>query len=251
MYMALNISSVLDELNIQISNGYQEFFTENRVQQLVDIMNTVKNDTFFPNISNIFRFTNIPVENIKCIFVGQDPYANYKFSDELKEDIVPEATGRSFEVNSMNAWTDKIKQSSLRNILKSLYYLQTGEKETLEKIREKISSGCFFILSPHDWFNYLEEQGVMFLNTCLTVKKDEPGSHIELWNDFSNDLVRYLNEKNPKIQWILAGKVAQNAIGPMVNNSICTSHPRLDSFVRECPFKLVDDIDWFGKTMQT
>ena len=173
-------------------------------------------------------------------------YSNYSIETPIGP-VVPEATGRSFEVNSMVTWTDKIKQSSLRNILKSLYYLETGEKKTVQEIREEIFSGNFSILPPHEWFDYLETQGVVFLNTSLTVKMDKAGSHLKLWESFMNDLVKYIDSKNPEIKWILAGKVSQERITPLISYSVQTDHPRLDSFVTQCPFAQVDDVDWIGK----
>ena len=222
-------------------DSYKDFFTDENKTLLKNILNEISSDIYFPDIYSIFLFARIPISDIKCVFLGMEPYASwFKAGDSL----ISEATGRSFEVRSVSDWNQKFKQSSLRNILKSLYYLHTGQKESLDVIREKINRSEFPLSKPHIWFDKMEEQGVVFLNASLTVKKDAPNSHKTLWEEFTTRLIEYINCKNPHIKWILAGNQAQEKALNFTNNSIATHHPRLDSFVAECPFKYIKEVDW-------
>lgn len=176
-----------------------------------------------------------------------EPYASWytvPSTYDNGEFIIPEATGRSFEVNSVTKWDQKFKQTSLRNILKSLYYMNTGKDETLEIIREKINSGDFSISQPHDWFDEMEKQGVVFLNATLTVRKDSPDSHRYLWDSFMTELISFINKQNPNIIWILAGDKAQNRALSLVNRAVICPHPRIARFVKSCPFEAVKTINW-------
>lgn len=234
----------LKTLHLEKYPSYKDFFTQSRIMQLQGIMNEISKDIYFPDANNIFRFMEVPISEIKCVLLGMEPYPSW--TSLPNGTIIPEATGRSFEVKSVVNWSQKFKQSSMRNILKSLYYLYTGEKENLDTIRTKINTKEFPVPQPENWFNEMEKQGVVFLNATLTVKKAIPDTHKYIWNEFMTDLIKYINEKNPNIKWILAGKQAQEKAERLVNNAIITHHPRLDSFVMECPFKSVSDVNWLG-----
>ena len=231
---------------------YADFFI-NHQKELEKIMNTISKDIYFPVMKNIFNFAKTPISEIESVFVGMDPYPSWKnvdyydFIDDNEvialttgEKIVPEATGRSFEVRSIDSWNEKFKQTSLRNILKALYYLKTKKLDSLTTIRKNINNGLFIIDKPHEWFDLMEGRGVVFLNASLTVKMDEPNSHEKLWNNFMTNLVIYINNKNPDIKWILAGKAAETRFAHLVNNPIISSHPRINKFITECPFSRVD-----------
>ena len=90
-----------------------------------DIIESLKNIeskigvNYYPSTENVLRFLETNLLNIKCIIVGMEPYPT-SFIKDGKE--VPIATGRSFEVALLEGetWDYKIKQSSLRNILKTI-----------------------------------------------------------------------------------------------------------------------------------
>ena len=222
--------------------SYAEFF-QNNAEQLKWILKYIDKDEFFPTIDNMFRFAEVPINKIKCVIVGMEPYASWY---EEGGKTIPAATGRSFEVRNINDWTAKYKQASLRNIFKSLFYFHSGSEASMAEIRKQMKLGNFNILPPHEWFDSMEKQGVMFLNASLSVKKDEPDSHTLLWNDYMTKLARYMLSKNPDIQWILAGSKAWERFEGVVPNGniIKVHHPRTASFVKECPFQYVNNVCW-------
>lgn len=54
------------------------------------------------------------------------------------------------------------------------------------------------------------EQGILFLNACLTVKPHEAGSHKQIWNGVITRIIEAVNEENPECIFLLLGKKAQD-----------------------------------------
>lgn len=200
---------------------------------------------YFPKEENVLRFLSLDLSKIKYIIVGMEPYPSYY---KINDEIIPEATGRSFEVNSVTSWEQKFKQTSLRNILKTIYLNEFGEKITIQELRNKIIDKSFLIKNPKDWFLSLERQGILFLNATLTVKPNEVNSHTLLWTYFMTELIQYIEKENSEIIWLLWGKDAQNRVIPNLqkNNYICSCHPRLAEFVDENCFQYIKNINWKG-----
>ena len=82
------------------------------------------------------------------------------------------------------------------------------------------SSGCL-----ERW----SEQGVLLLNTCLTVEKDKPASHRDKgWERFTTAVLETLNMKKKNIVYILWGKDAQDKVKLINSNQnliIMSAHP--------------------------
>lgn len=199
----------------------------------------------FPKEENVLRFLQNDLNNIKIIIVGMEPYPS---SFEKDGNIYPIATGRSFEIANVINWNQKFKQSSLRNILKTIYYNEYGEIISLEILRNKIKNNEFSIKQPKEWFDSLEKQGVLFLNATLTVEPYNVDSHTKIWSNFMNNLMIYISNKNKNIKWLLWGNKAQERILSIINpeNAICSCHPRLFEFVNENCFSKIKEINWLG-----
>ena len=227
----------------KIAEEYAAFFTPSRLAQLSEIAEAIRGE-FFPRREQVLRFAHVNPKQLQCIIVGMDPYPSHTVSEA--GEIVPEATGRSFEVASVHDWGAKYRQASLRNILKSIYYAERGSAPTMEELRTALTDGSFPILPPHAWWDSLEAQGVLFLNASLTVLPDRPGTHTQHWDSFMTDLMTFLAEQAPNAVWLLWGNVAQDRVPAAVTNRICSSHPRLPQFVTECPFARVPSVRWLG-----
>jgi uracil-DNA glycosylase len=229
----------------EIAPAYASFFTDERLKQLADIAQKLQKTDFFPRAERVLRFAQVDPSTLRCVIVGMDPYPSHTVN--TKGEIIPEATGRSFEVASVTDWGGKYRQASLRNILKSIYYLKYRKVPTMEMLREELANGSFPILPPQQWWDSLERQGVLFLNASLTVVPAHPGTHADLWDAFMTDLMSFIAQKAPHAVWLLWGNVAQNRVPQDVTNRICSQHPRLPVFVTECPFASLPDICWLGK----
>ena len=115
-------------------------------------------------------------KDVKVVILGQDPYHG-----------VGEAHGFAFSTLSSKL------PPSLKNIYKELYDDLGIEKD--------YNNGD---LTP--WV----KQGVMLLNTGLTVEKDKPNSHKNLgWHEFTDVVIQKLNEKNEPVVFILWGNNAR------------------------------------------
>jgi len=229
-----------------IPDNNWDFINKEKNKELLKIYDAIKNDGFFPHEDNVLRFLKMDFNNIKYVIMGMEPYPS---SYTVNNILFPEATGRSFEVSSMinKTWQDKFKQSSLRNILKTIYYNEEGVIIPLDSIRKKIANKEFIIAAPSEWFNSLEKQGVLFLNATLTVKPGVVASQTIYWKSFMQDLIIHINEKSDA-KWFLWGNDAKNAVLPYVDEKKCiiTCHPRLAQFVDENCFQYAKDIDWKG-----
>jgi uracil-DNA glycosylase len=125
-------------------------------------------------IFNALKYTNY--EDVKVVILGQDPYHGEK-----------EAHGFCFSVRS----TVK-RPPSLNNILKELY----DDLKIVRKENELTS-----------W----AEQGVLLLNSVLTVVKDTPLSHRGIgWEEFTDSIIKKINEKDSTVVYILWGSYARS-----------------------------------------
>ena len=137
-----------------------------------------KESTCFPKYNNIFNALKLtPYNKVKVVILGQDPYHG-----------TGEAHGLSFSVQ------DGVKKPpSLKNIFKEL-------KDDLN-IDEPESGNLT------KW----AEEGVLLLNSVLTVEKDKAASHKDLgWNLFTDHIIKLLNEKDTPIVFILWGNFARS-----------------------------------------
>jgi uracil-DNA glycosylase len=131
----------------------------------------------FPSEQNVFAaFELTPPESVRVVIVGQDPYHN-----------VGQAHGLAFSVSP------GVKlPASLRNIFKEMHD-DVGVP--------KPKHGC---LIP--W----AEQGVLLLNTVLTVRAHEANSHRgQGWETFTDAVIRQLGNRTKPLIFVLWGKPAQ------------------------------------------
>lgn len=138
---------------------------------------------YFPNIFNALKYTDY--DDVKVVIIGQDPYHG-----------MGEAHGLSFSVLEGVA-----KPPSLKNIFKEL-------KDDLGIEEPKYGN-----LEP--W----TREGVMLLNSVLTVEKDKPASHQNKgWERFTDEIIRKINEKQKPVVFILWGNFARSKKSLITNN---------------------------------
>lgn len=151
--------------------------------------------TVFPPKEKVFNALNlVPCEQVKVVIIGQDPYHTFGQAD-----------GLAFSCHNGTP------QPSLRNIY----------KEITDDLGYSMSSSTD--LTP--W----AMQGVMLLNTSLTVVEHMPASHSnKLWHTFTTEIVKILNELNQPIVFMLWGNHAKSFL-PLLNNFnhliLTSAHP--------------------------
>ncbi|MDD4107424.1 MAG: uracil-DNA glycosylase [Prolixibacteraceae bacterium] len=210
------------------------------------IEDSVVSDCYTPAADKVLRFFELPLESAKIIIVGQDPYPQPGV-----------ATGRAFEVGNLISWDQPFRNISLKNILRAVYKAYRGEIITYSELKSKFRDE-FPVLPPSQLFSYWESQGVLLLNTSFTCRPGSPGSHKNLWDEFTNRLLGYINDNTPDSTWFLWGNHARSATQHLqICNSISTMHPMMcyddpgrdNDFLygkKNCfePFR--DIIDWTG-----
>ncbi|MDT8411422.1 MAG: uracil-DNA glycosylase [Vicingaceae bacterium] len=137
-----------------------------------------KNHRIFPPEKEIFNAFNLtPLEKIKVVIIGQDPYHG-----------VSQAHGLCFSVN------DGVKfPPSLKNIFKEL-------QSDLE-IPIPLSGNL----------THWAEQGVFLLNNTLTVREKTPTSHQKKgWEEFTDAVIKLISEQNSGVIFLLWGSFAQS-----------------------------------------
>jgi len=225
--------------------SWNKFLTEDIVSELDDIEIKIGSN-INPHHDNVLRFMKNNLYDIKAVILGQDPY--------------PEkgrATGRAFEVGDLLSWNQTFRQVSLKNIIRLIYKNYNGINEykdikKFSEIQKEIEEGKFSILPPDKIFKSWEKQGVLLLNTYLSVEAGITGSHISIWRSFSEKLLKFISEENVNISWFLWGKMAEEKKKFIKYGKYYISrHPMMcsetyeDDFLKSCCFKdTMDIINW-------
>lgn len=188
----------------------------------------------FPPKEEIFAAFDLPPEQVKCVIIGQDPYHGKN-----------QANGLAFSVSK------KVSiPPSLSNIFKELSedlnipYPKTGD----------LSS----------WKN----NGVLLLNSVLTVEEKKPGSHKEKgWEIFTNLIIKCLSKYKDNVVFMLWGNFAKEKIifidqdkhcvltstHPSPHSFFGNANPNVQSFYKSRPFSKannflkemgIQEIDW-------
>src|SRR5690554_1730755 len=151
----------------------------------------------FPPIDLIFdAFKKTHFNNVKVVILGQDPYHK-----------IGQARGLAFSVPKGIAIPP-----SLRNIYKAL-------KNDIED----------FTIPTHGDLSSWAEQGVLLLNTTLTVRENQAGSHQKHgWERFTDKIIHLLSEEHKGIVFLLWGNPAKEKASLIDTNEhyiLKTVHP--------------------------
>ena len=149
-------------------------------EPLVTFLANLNETSFQPGFSEIFRVFEMPVDEIKVVILGQEPYP-----------IPGAANGVAYGVKE-NSLMPKI----LKNIEKELY--------TTEGIRVQNDDND---IVDQSWktLRHWTDQGVFLLNGALTVETGNSGSHALYWREFTEAVVSYISTQKPCI-WGLWGR---------------------------------------------
>ncbi|UUV18308.1 uracil-DNA glycosylase [Fusobacteria bacterium ZRK30] len=226
----------------KIHDSYHEFFTLEIIQEIEKIMETISNYT--PAKKDIFKVFRDDLNRVKVVLLAMDPYPQKGV-----------ATGLAFEVEK-DSWMDKGVNTSLKNMVKLIYKTYMGEIPTVDRLRKEISDKTFDILPPNELFKSWESQGVLLLNTALTVEIGNSGSHIKLWGNFTEKLIGFIEKKNNNIIFLLwgakAGKykkyIEKSQIIEHNHPAICGNLKNPKDFLNGESFEKTRDlVQWTGK----
>ncbi len=171
-------------------------------KSLIEVTNRVmalaKTKPICPDISNIFKaFEVCPYKDLKIVMLGQDPYPQKGVATGI-------LFGNKTDVKELSPSLNIIKEAAIN----------------------------FEV--PHSYINFdptLEswaKQGVLMINSALTVEMNRIGSHVMVWRTFISCLLKQLSQKEPGLIYVLFGKQAQTFepyINKQFNTVIKIEHP--------------------------
>ncbi|WFD11400.1 uracil-DNA glycosylase [Tepidibacter hydrothermalis] len=144
------------------------------------LVDEYRTKTIYPDMYDIFNALHYTeYKNVKIVILGQDPYHGPN-----------QAHGLSFSVNP-----NVPIPPSLRNIYKEL----------------NSDLGCY--IPNNGYLKKWADQGIMLLNTVLTVRAGQANSHKNIgWEHFTDKIISLLNDREDPIVFILWGKNAQSKL---------------------------------------
>ena len=173
-------------------------FEQPYMQALKKFLQTEKQQRkiIYPLGANIFNaFNSTPIDQVKVVILGQDPYHGPN-----------QAHGLSFSV-------------------------QLGIKPppSLVNIYKELKTDLGIQIAPHGCLADWAKQGVLLLNSILTVEQGNPGSHRgKGWEIFTDKVIEILNLRDKPIVFVLWGSYAQKkgqAINPNKHLVLTAAHP--------------------------
>ena len=165
-------------------------------KEVIDLVEQIysTNKNVFPKKINIFRsFELIKNANLKVVIFGQDPYYQFGVADGLAFSSQQHKT-----------------PASLKNIFKEI------KNEYPNIINKSNDLSCW------------AKQGVLLLNTSLTVEENNPLSHSLLWEKVIDNVIKILNESEEHLVFVLWGNNAKQIRSKINKNKhiiLSSAHP--------------------------
>jgi uracil-DNA glycosylase len=172
----------------------------------------------------VFRVFELPIEDIRIVLLGQDPYHG-----------PGQAHGLSFSVpNGVPT------PPSLQNIYKEL-------QRSFPNRNYKLPSG-----NLEEW---LTREKIFLCNASLTVEKGKPGSHMNIWKEFTDEVIQFIDKHNKKCVFLLLGNFAKSKASLITKKDrivteahpspLAASHGFVGSGVFERVEKVLgEEVDW-------
>ena len=195
--MKLNKEFWVDQLGEGWTSKLRDTLRDPYMEKLMTFLQTeYALNTVYPEKKNLFRaFKACPFEKVKIVILGQDPYYN------------GDANGLAFGNDDSAAYTS-------RSLLKIFNVIE----------RDYYDGLCLdFDFSLENW----SDQGILMLNTALTVRKNKPGSHTKQWKKFTSAVLESLNDYAPGTVFMLWGGHAKAFIPYLSENMhiLTSEHP--------------------------
>ena len=187
------------------ANKLKGFIQSSDFDKILETLYKLREDgkRFTPPLKQVFRaFEECPIDKLKVIMIGQDPYPHFGVAD-----------GLAFSCSN----TGKA-QPSLKNIFEAIEYTVYEQFPTYQDT------------NLTRWAN----QGVLLLNSALTCQVDKVGSHYAVWQEFIAYTMDILNFTDTGLIFVLMGKQAQELEGLIGQHHyiIKVSHPASAAYTK-------------------
>jgi uracil-DNA glycosylase len=232
-------NNVVSLRGLYIHPDWEDFFEkvkqDKRFKEIEDFLShclevTDRKIKIYPYPELLFSsFNATPLKELKVVILGQDPYhQNEKYGNS----IIPQAMGMSFSVP-----VGMKIPSSLNNIYGNL-------------VKHKHVTD----MPKHGNLESWAYQGVLMINSALTVQHGYPNGHADKWSWMTDMLIKYISDMTEHTVFVLWGSPAYSKRG-LINQSkhliVASSHPSglssnnkmgdRPSFNSQDHFKLIND----------
>ncbi|WP_022935687.1 uracil-DNA glycosylase [Mesomycoplasma moatsii] len=159
----------------QVDIKVKGLINSDKTQSILEKIYSNSEQNVFPKKENIFKALELcPLSQTKVVIFGQDPYYQINVADGLA-------------FSSQN----KITPASLKNIFK--------------EIKNEYPNATFNTNDLSCW----AKQGVLLLNSSLTVVEQQPMSHNNKWDFFINEIINFINNDLEVVIFLLWGSNAK------------------------------------------
>lgn len=147
-----------------------------------------KKYTIFPYPEDVFAaFKHFEIETTMSCFIAQDPYTSSEMHNNKE---IPQAMGLSFSIPKQISRVPP----SLKNIYKEI-------KNSYPDFKEP---------NHGDLTEWVDNNGLLLLNSGLTVKKGLSNSHQKKWEKFTDQIIEYIADNTKGVVFILLGSFAKS-----------------------------------------
>jgi len=206
------LSSLIDYIKPEYKTSWEtnifSNISNNIIENTNEKLNLLYNENnkliIFPSKNKIFNFANYTdYNNIKVVILGQDPYHNtYNYKNKDRS----QAIGLSFSVPNHCEIPP-----SLINIYKNMIKYKHLDKMPI--------TGNLKMLAKN---------GILLLNSSLTVIKSKPNSCSDIWSEYTDEIIKLISEKKENIIFVLWGGNSLKKLDLIDKNKhkiIISSHP--------------------------
>lgn len=211
--MDYNLNNLLKN---DIKEGWLKFIIkESQEEYFKKILKKINKDAdkykdelfIFPFPNNVFRaFKYFEPQETKLVLLGQDPYIRYELIDD--QFVLPQAMGLSFSVPKKM----RLVPPSLQNIFKEL----------------KIEYPDFVIPNHGDISRWARKEKILLLNSALTVVEGISGSHLKIWEKFTDKVIQFISNNCNNVVFLLLGNYSikkSNLIDSNKHHIVTAVHP--------------------------
>ena len=175
--MTLTINDLMEN----VSKDWEHILLGDHMRKLLQsVLKTIGNDAITPDKPDIFKFARVtPFNRIKLVILGHEPYYSLNYP----------ADGLAFSTKGSKC------PRSLRSIISAL------RKSHLIKN-----------MPQHYTLNAWAKQGILLLNTSLTVRPWDAGSHVKIWRLYMDNVITRIAHAKKNLIWLLLGANTKNKI---------------------------------------
>lgn len=224
--------NIITQLPQPTDSSWDPFF-EGQKDEMKEIYQVLSEElaerkTLLPLPADVYRAMNlVSLPDIRVLVLGQDPYHTIEKTSNGNSYIIL-ATGLAFSIPAQA----KIP-SSLRNIYANLIKFGHIEKTGNGNLENWCSQGC------------------LLLNTSLTVTQGNPNCHKFVWQEFTDQLIKYISDNTTGVVFMLWGKESlskKTLIDETKHFCTISSHPSGFSYDKKMgAYDAFINTDHFGK----